>query len=191
MSCGSNFETSNCVCDTLLAIVEAQEKVSPDAPASTCTTSCNRSIRELLGGVHHHNGSPFNTIPVILTCKSTCLPYLGFGFRREPECHGSNQSHLVSFETIVFRVVDVDEETCCAVLELLTTACLIEDRDELAEIDSLVGKIQLITADIEEPFLSTGICITTDLSCFCSVTCLPATTVIAADPVTTHDESHD
>ncbi|WP_051348538.1 CotY/CotZ family spore coat protein [Peribacillus kribbensis] len=195
MSCGSNFETSNCVCETLLAIAEAQEQVNPDhhhpGSPSTCTTSCNRSIRELLGGVsgHHGNGnvSPFNTIPVILTSKSTALPYLGLGFRRETS-YGSHHSNLVLFETIVFRVVDVCPDTCCATLELLTTECLIDIRDDLADLDSLVAKIQTIAAAIDEPFLSTGICITVDLDCFCAVACLPATTVIAADHVTKHHD---
>ncbi|PLT28504.1 CotY/CotZ family spore coat protein [Peribacillus deserti] len=191
MSCGSNFETTNCVCDTLLAIVEAQDQVNPEAVA-TCTTSCNKSIIELLGGGARNGASAFNTIPVMITSKSTGLPFLGIGFRREPKFKGSHYTQLVSFETTVFRAVDVDAGNCCAVLELLTTPCLIDDRKHLAKKDSLVGKIQTIVGDIDEPLLSTGICITVDLSCFCSVTCLPATTVIKADAITTeHHHDHD
>ncbi|MBM7693007.1 spore coat protein Z [Peribacillus deserti] len=190
MSCGSNFETSNCVCDTLLAIVEAQDQVNPETEAN-CSTSCNKSIIELLGGGKIGGGSPFNTIPVMITSKSTGLPFVGIGFRREPKHKGTPYTQLVPFETTVFKAVDVDAENCCAVLEILTTPCLIEDRKHLAKENTLVGKVQTIVGDIDEPLLSTGICITVDLSCFCSVTCLPATTVIKADAMTTEDHDHD
>ena len=158
MGCGSEFYTSNCVCDTLLAIVEAQEKVSP---AAACTNSCSTAIQELVNGVV--NGVA-DTIPVMLYCKGTCAPFVGQGLARDIV---GGVLDTTPFEPVcgcIFRVVDVDPETCCAVLEILTFAG--------AECPPAVGTTCLTGIDLATELLTTDVCITVDLNCFCGVTCI-------------------
>ncbi|WAA13081.1 CotY/CotZ family spore coat protein [Fervidibacillus halotolerans] len=138
---------TNCVCDTLLSIVEAQDQVEND-----CQFSCDTAIQELVGGA----SSPYNTIPVMLTCKGTCELFVGHGVRRSDE----TDTELDVINSIVFRVNDVDPETCCATLELLQEADTRNRGDLLKKIEH---------ADLE----ATNVCITVDLKCFCAVTCLP------------------
>ncbi|MDQ0413591.1 CotY/CotZ family spore coat protein [Mesobacillus stamsii] len=149
MSCGSEYYTSNCVCDTLLAIVEAQEKVSP---SSGCTDSCATAIQELLNGVV--NGTA-DTIPVILYCKGTCAPFEGLGVART----GVVGTPFAPVSGYIFRVVEVDPETCCAVLEIL------EDGTPL-------GGTPLSGLATATALVRTEVCITVDLNCFCGVSCL-------------------
>ena len=72
MSCGSEYETQNCITDTLLAIVDAQDKVAPCKKEDE--TGCDRAINELKGG---HKKSDFNTIPIILQLKCSGKPFKG------------------------------------------------------------------------------------------------------------------
>ncbi|RDU35595.1 hypothetical protein DRW41_17845 [Neobacillus piezotolerans] len=166
MSCGSEFFTSNCVCDTLLAIVEAQDKINPIT--DECEFGCSRAIQELVGGV---NTSGADTIPVILICKSTCSPFQAVGVRRD------THSHHTPFEVVcgcVFRVVDVDPETCCATLEILgikkeggnTDFTLCED----AKHNSGFGCVENLNN--AKALVRSGVCITVDLNCFCGVSCI-------------------
>lgn len=145
MGCDSE-KMSNCVCDTLLSIVEAQDQVENDC------NGCNTAIRELVGGAQ----TPFNTIPVLLTCKGDCDLFVGHGVRRDE----NTTTELEVIHSIVFRVNDVDPETCCASLELLQEADTKNKGDLLDMIE---------THDFE----STNVCITVDLNCFCAVSCLP------------------
>lgn len=165
MSCGKDFHTNNCVCDTLLAIVEAQEKVSPTA--DDCAFSCNTAIRELVAGVT----TPANTIPVILTCKNSCLPFVGVGVGRR-----TTGTPLRPFDVtlgVVFRVVDVDPDTCCATLEILDPEP--SEGNPIANCDDPCFFLnQLNNAQRLE---STGVCITVDLDCFCAVACIFPITV--------------
>jgi spore coat protein Z len=141
----------NCVCNVLLDIVEAQNEVED----SGCDTSCNRAIQEL---VHGTKSSPFNTIPVILFCKGTCSPFVGVGVKRS----GLHEKVNVGV-SVVFRVVDVDPNTCCAILELLQFEDPKKDAEDLLE-------------DLDKdpkPFENTNVCITADLNNFSAVTCLP------------------
>ncbi|CAM3664890.1 CotY/CotZ family spore coat protein [Mesobacillus zeae] len=167
MSCNSECFTNNCVCDTLLAIVEAQDKV--DGPTG-CTFSCDNAINELVGGVA--NGG-FNTIPIILTCKNTCLPFVGVGGLIDPNPTPPVSGRVFEFPVSpIFRVNDVDPETCCATLELLSTEDPIVvspsfNPDPFEILNDLTGEV------LED----TGSCITVDLNCFCAVTCLSPITV--------------
>lgn len=157
MSCGKDYYTSSCVCDTLAAIADAQDSV--DNNNGNCTTSCNRSIQELLGEV-----SPFstgnNTIPVTLTCKSTCAPFIGLA----AQPLNGTRNFVVSG---VFRVNEVDVETCCATLELLSPVDLDPAQNQFDN-----PALVLASAEQEGNLVSSGLCITVDLSCFCGVTCL-------------------
>lgn len=146
MGCKSKKDMSNCVCDTLLSIVEAQDQVE-----NGCQFSCSSAIQELMGG----NVSPNNTIPIMLTCSGTCDLFVGSGVRRNGTATG-----LDVINSIVFRVNDVDPETCCATLELLQEANTKNKSDLLDKIEST-------------PLEATNVCITVDLDCFCAVTCLP------------------
>lgn len=158
MGCGSEFYTSNCVCDTLLAIVEAQEKVNP---VTGCTNSCSTAIQELVNGVV--NGVA-DTIPVMLYCKGTCAPFVGQGVARNIVSGVLQTSPFLPVSGCIFRVVDVDPETCCAVLEILTFNgnydVAYEDYSCLSGLDQAT---ELVTTDV---------CITVDLNCFCGVTCI-------------------
>ncbi|MFS8652535.1 MAG: CotY/CotZ family spore coat protein [Caldibacillus sp.] len=148
MGSGKNNKDMNCVCDTLLAIVEAQDQVK-----STCPNSCDAAIQELVGGTT----SPNNTIPVMLTNAGNSDLFIGSGVRRNK---ANPNTGLEVINAIVFKVKDVDPETCCATLELLQEG---ENRD----VQELLDMIEDTELD------STDVCITVDLDCFCSVTCLP------------------
>jgi hypothetical protein len=158
MGCGSEFYTSNCVCDTLLAIVEAQEKVNPN---TGCTNSCNTAIQELVNGVVT---GVADTIPVILFCKGTCEPFVGQGVARNVVSGVLQPSPFLPVSGCIFRVVDVDPETCCAVLEILTfDGCQEMGRHKGSCLAGLEAATELIPSDV---------CITVDLNCFCGVSCI-------------------
>ncbi|OCA84240.1 hypothetical protein A8F94_16115 [Bacillus sp. FJAT-27225] len=163
MSCGSEFFTSNCVCDTLLAIVKAQEKVSPIMEDNDCEFGCERAIQELVGGVQ--NNAPMNdTIPVILICKSTCEPFKGVGVKRS----GNQHKPFKVVTGCIFRVVDVDPETCCATLEIL-----VKDGSHGSGSGDSEDTFDCVK-DLEKAheLKPTGVCITIDLNCFCGVSCI-------------------
>ena len=159
MSCGSEYETQNCITDTLLAIVYAQDKVAPCKKEDE--TGCDRAINELKGG---HTKSDYNTIPIILQLKCSGKPFLGQSGVRE-KGHSSKISIVCSS---IFRVVDVDSENHCASLELLDTQSK-SGSDSTSSFD--------LCGDHIKGFTSTGAFITVDLSSFASVSCLPPITL--------------
>ncbi|WP_316571679.1 CotY/CotZ family spore coat protein [Neobacillus sp. YIM B06451] len=167
MSCGSDFFTSNCVCDTLLAIVEAQDKINPIT--DECSFGCSRAIQELVGGT---TATGNDTIPVILICKSTCAPFQATGVRRD------TQSPQTPFEVVcgcVFRVIDVDPETCCATLEILGIRT---GQGSNADFTLCEGPNQnngfgcVENLNNATALVRSGVCITVDLNCFCGVSCI-------------------
>ncbi len=170
---------NNCVCDILLDIVEEQEKVNNYT--GQCASGCATSLSELCGDMA---GNRPTTIPVSLICKDGCSFFIGAGVRRNP----NNPNDLLAFESIAFRVVDVDPETCCAVLELLqpiSPEALIPSggSNPAAVTDDYKRQVllRMLTADPDFPggghgYSHTGVCITVDLNCFCGVHCHPATT---------------
>lgn len=163
MVCGSNrkgYSDDNCVCTVLRAIADAQDQVSP--VTGGCDVSCERSIQELLNGVSPTTTSP-NTIPVILYCG--CDPFLGTGVIVVTP-GGSTNQHFDCVQTFVFRVNAVDDN-CCATLELL----------EVKGCPSPDNPCDQFNGAKPGDITRTGICITADLSCFCSVTCLEPITL--------------
>lgn len=159
--------TNNCVCDILLDIVEEQEKVSP---TSGCLSSCDVSLRELRGkGL---SPTKYTTIPVSLICSSTCDYFIGMGVRRSLAT-GAAPTAREQFESVVFNVVDVDPETCCATLELLQPhdVSVPSPDPNLTKAQYLLGLL-----DDETSYRHTGICITVNLDCFCGVVCHPPVT---------------
>ncbi|ALC91834.1 hypothetical protein AM500_20115 [Bacillus sp. FJAT-18017] len=164
MSCGSEFFTSNCVCDTLLAIVKAQDKVNPIREDDDCEFGCERAIHELVEGVQNNMN---DTIPVILVCKSTCEPFKAVGVKRS----GSNSHPFEVVTGCVFRVVDVDPDTCCATLEILKKVKSSGGSGSKHEHDDDTFDC---VKDLEKAhkLKRTGVCITIDLNCFCGVSCV-------------------
>ncbi|MGR9050814.1 CotY/CotZ family spore coat protein [Halobacillus faecis] len=163
MSCGKRFDSGSCVIDILKDIVDAQNDVMHD-----CTTSCERSIADLLGDTG--GGSGFDTVPVILYCKDGCTPFKGYGSKRS----GDDCKVKGSF---FFRVKSVDDDGC-AILELLFAD---RWRDDDEDDDEVEGSRRHRNFDPKSPadqsckdLRASGICITVDLNCFCHVTCLPA-----------------
>ncbi|WP_096155106.1 MULTISPECIES: CotY/CotZ family spore coat protein [Bacillus] len=166
MSCGKDFNTGSCVCDILAAIAAEQS----DNVGDCCESSCERSLRELVGGART-NG--FNTIPVQLICttantrpgasaQDTCgTVFQATGYRRR------SATLLESATSTFFRVKSVDNNGC-AVLELL---CGVENPKGKGK-----GCPSSDTIDIED-FERTGICITIDCTCFCGIVCLPAVNI--------------
>lgn len=153
--------TDSCVCDILLDIVEKQDKVSP----ASCASGCRTALHELCGQVQ---GAMYTTIPVSLICRSTCDYFIGMGVRRAPD----TPTTRVAWESVVFRVIDVDPETCCATLELLQAYSVTNPvPDGQTKAQYLFSQI---TSDAD--YIHTGICITVDLDCFCGVECHPPVT---------------
>lgn len=147
MGCGENYNTGSCVANVLRDIARAQT----DVVENCCDTSCERAISDLLGETEVRNG--LNTIPVLLYCSDGCKPFKGFG------AHAKNIGKVMG--SYYFRVKSVDDNNC-AVLELL--------RDPNDGNMCPNGPCDQMTKRL----LTTGICITVDLNCFCHVTCLPA-----------------
>ncbi|WP_455662933.1 CotY/CotZ family spore coat protein [Pradoshia sp.] len=161
MSCGSEYETQNCITDTLLAIVEAQDKVEPCKDEET---GCERAIKELKSG---NTKSLFNTIPIILQLKCSGKPFVGHSGVREK---GSSKFSIVC--SSIFRVIDVDPENNCASLELLRSN---SKMPYVTETDSTSTSS---LCDMHNKGLTgTEAFITVDLSSFASVSCLPPVTL--------------
>ncbi|MGM9923941.1 MAG: CotY/CotZ family spore coat protein [Bacillus sp. (in: firmicutes)] len=174
MSCGQNEYSNDCVCSTLLSVAEAQERVEED-----CRTGCMQSIDELKGRLRIRS---FDTIPVLISTE--CNPFSAAGALRS----NSGERIFNVVRSFLFRVNYVDEDTCCATLELLRPVTLHhyhdEDSRDETEDDSRDHHHHHDQCDTPyDEFLQalnnakkivrTGICVTVDLKTIASVTCLP------------------
>ncbi|WP_458414285.1 CotY/CotZ family spore coat protein [Schinkia sp. CFF1] len=170
MSCGKGNQrpgmTSNCVCDVVRAIAEAQNEVIENV----CDVSCERSIESLLDPAAAND---LNTVPFILYGQDL-MPFKGFGIDFLRNKNNQNNVQFECIESFIFRVKTVDED-CCAVIELLAFGQNQgggggnnnkNNQDE--------NPCNQINGQKLEDLVGTGICITVDLSCFCAITCLPA-----------------
>ncbi|QGH35603.1 spore coat protein [Gracilibacillus salitolerans] len=144
---------SDCVCEVVRAINDAQDNVVE----MECDVSCARSIQDLVSPVR---GNGLDTVPFILYDKKG-KPFKGFGAE-------VSDGRFECFSSFIFRVTEVDDEDCCAVLELL-----VFDNDDTTCGDPCEQLDNEKVSDLER----TGICITVDLNCFCAITCLPAVSV--------------
>ncbi|ASF41015.1 spore coat protein [Halobacillus halophilus] len=155
----------NCVADVLEAILAAQKKADKD---NGCHTSCKQSIEDLLG---EEKKVKKNTIPFILYCG--CDPYKGTGVTTY-HCH-SKKTKFKCVNSFIFKVKDIEKE--CAVLELLVFKSDLKHSNDHGEKchskDDHSACSQIDHKELDD-LIGTGICITVDLSCFCSITCLPA-----------------
>lgn len=147
-----------CVIDVVRTIAEHQDNVSNDH----CDISCAKSIRDL---VKPAANTGLDTVPFILYTKKG-QPFKGIGAEVYSAGGTSKFSCVTSF---IFRVSEVDEDSDCAVLELLQF-----DNDDSA------GKSVCHQIDNQpvEDLERTKICITVDLSCFCAITCLPPVSIL-------------
>jgi len=149
----------NCVEDVLEGILKAQKKVKKN---DCCKSSCQHSINDLL---HEEKKPKKDTIPFILYCD--CKPFKGSGVTKY-RCH-SKHSKFKCVETFLFKVKELDKD--CAVLELLTFK---DDHKHQCKDKKMHSPCDQIDHQKVEDLMSTGICITVDLSCFCAISCLPA-----------------
>lgn len=168
MSCGKGNHhtgaiTSNCVCDVVRAIAEAQNEVVENV----CDVSCERSIESLLDPAAAND---LNTVPFILYGKDL-QPFKGFGIDFRRNKNNNNEQKFECIESFIFRVKTVDED-CCAVIELLAFGE--DDGKGGGNKNQEDTPCNQIDGQKLEDLVGTGICITVDLSCFCAITCLPA-----------------
>ncbi len=177
MSCGKgnhhHGDTSNCVCDVVRAIADAQNEVVENV----CDVSCERSIESLLDPAAAND---LNTVPFILY-GNDLNPFKAFGIDFKRNKNNMNNPQFECVESFVFRVKTVDED-CCAVIELLAFGADgnqggggggggNKNKDGDNPCDQVDGQKL-------EDLVATGICITVDLSCFCAITCLPAVSLM-------------
>ncbi|RFU69226.1 spore coat protein [Peribacillus saganii] len=167
MGCGHDKDTKNCVCDTLAAVAAAQDMVDNN---NGCDASCEIAIGELKGEVLGAT-TLFDTIPLLLTCG--CEPFSATGALRNV-MDNQNQPLYDVFQSFLFRVNEVDTDTCCATLELLSIengnggGGNQQNNAKFLEFEDFFKNLQRATTIVR-----TRICITVDLNCFCAVTCLP------------------
>ena len=139
MGCGSDFETSNCICDTLLAIAEAQDLVNPEEESHA--KGCERAINELSKGQIIEEFR-YNTIPIMLTVFNTGKLFEGHGSTRV-------NGNCYFVESKIFRIDNVDSDTCCATLELLRKKTKKDSHQDDHCFDELEGTDVYITVDLE------------------------------------------
>lgn len=187
---------SHCVIDVVKGIVKAQHKVA-EASEDTCTTSCDRSIADLLSPARENgNRSRHNTIPFMLFCKSSCKPFVGSGVLRSDE-------RFRCIESPVFRAKGfVGRSETCVRLELLTPVrsrgssggshgqTKDGDANDLGGQRDKHGHEQgcdcgcgsrsacdFFPSSGVRSFRATGICLTIDLHAFFGITCLDPITI--------------
>ncbi|WP_232824250.1 CotY/CotZ family spore coat protein [Paraliobacillus zengyii] len=181
MSTNLNTEFDQCVCDIVQQIVDAQDEVANNN--NHCVTSCEQSIQQLLSPQTQTVNGTNTTIPFILYCQD-CKPFIGNGVFQD-ELGKSGNTYFGCVETPIFRAKKfVEGSECCVKLELLlpvtaggSTPCP-GGRDVC---DYFPGN------SIKD-FQSTGICITVDLNCFCSITCLDPITPLPVSSFTMHEK---
>ncbi|MGI8317197.1 CotY/CotZ family spore coat protein [Halobacillus mangrovi] len=160
MSCKN--KKSNCVCEKVREIAAAQDEVAND---HCCDISCEKSLRDLLSPAGNGNGN--DTIPFMLLCGcdnalAGLLPYIGWGVRNvDTSCFGPIPSPF--FRVKKFK----DDDSCCAILELLYPSLCDETPDSLLDLIEFDG------------WFATGACLEVDLRNFTGITCFPPTTVMS------------
>lgn len=161
----STLKLEDCVCDVVQQIVAAQDAVIDN---DCCTTSCERSIQQLLSP----QVTPVTntTIPFILYCKD-CEPFIGSGVFEE-QLGATPNTFFDCVETPIFRAKQfVEGSECCVQLELLlpvTEGGVAPGPTN----DSVSDVCRFFPGNSIRDFRATGICLTVDLNCFCSIACL-------------------
>lgn len=156
---------SDCVCHVVRRIVHAQNEARDDG----CSSSCDRSIRQLQGSSLDRNNT---TIPFMLYCSGSCEPFVGSGmFKASP-----NKRHRDFFgfvESPVFRATQfVKNSDCCVHLELLLP---VSDGCEVKPCNTggFYGARRFFPENTPvTDFIATGVCLTVDLNDFVGISCL-------------------
>ena len=144
-------DEKHCICSIVKKIHKAQEEIE----ACQCRVSCERSIDQLL----LKNDCPSaNTIPFTLDCG--CDLFIG-----KAAIYDKN-GNFSFISSPFFKVKKVDHH-CCAVLELLLPTCNGEPHNP----PNCSNHNPYLGCEFDG-FIGTGACITVDLSCFCSISCL-------------------
>ncbi|SDI54004.1 CotY/CotZ family spore coat protein [Natribacillus halophilus] len=149
MSCGcKDYASGHCVCDAVLSIKEAQDAV--DKKFDDCVNSC---FTNLLGP--KRPGKVQDTIPFMLKDKKSNLFWATGGLTAD---------YNDVFETVFFRVENVDEKTCCATLSLLRPIKDIKFTHNCCVDPTSLSDVYCLE--------KTHFCIEVDLNCFCAIQCL-------------------
>lgn len=189
----SNSHSGQCVKEVVRGIVRAQRKVAEaEVDNGSCTTSCERSIDELLSPTVERPSRPrHNTIPFMLYCKNSCKPFMGSGLIK------TENGFYNCVESPVFRVKKfVGGSESCVIIELLEpTRRSRSNNDNISSNEGNVqqashvhggqqgcncgcgGSVCQVLGTGIRSFRATGICITIDLNCFCGISCLDPITI--------------
>lgn len=173
----------DCVCDVVRDIVAAQDAVITNDHC--CSTSCEQSIEQLLSPQAEANGN--TTIPFILYCKD-CTPFIGSGVF-QGQLGQSGNTFFGCVETPIFRAKKfVEGSDCCVKLELLLPVT--EGGSTPGQTDRVVSDVcRFFPGRSIRDFQATGICLTVDLNCFCSIACLDPITPIPASQFSMEEEA--
>ncbi|SEI02657.1 spore coat protein Z [Halobacillus karajensis] len=173
-SCHSKGK-GNCVREVLDEIIKAQDEVA--SRDNCCDVSCERSIRELLSPTGNGNGNGPTIVPFILYCKD-CKPFIGSSVVRRQLGMSPNFA-LECLESPIFKAKKfVDGKKDCVKLELLIPVT--QGGSQPGPSGKRNRVCDYFPGGSVRNLRSTGVCITVDLDCFCSITCLEPTTPLMA-----------
>lgn len=171
--------SGSCVCNKVRDIVAAQDEVAGNNDGRSCSTSCDRSVADLLSPPGNGNRNRNTAIPFALYCKGACGPFVGSGVYQASA--GANGSYFGCAESPIFRARSfVEGSDCCVTLELLLPATA--DGTTPGPVgDGQSALCPFFPGTAITDFQATGICITVDLHNFHSITCLDPVRPLPAD----------
>ena len=106
----------------------------------------------------------YNTVPLMLVCKSNCNYFIGSGVFVDP-----TTNIFKCFETPVFRVAKIDQEKNIAILELLQPQTSDGDTSPFS---CKNGVCKFFSSNSISKIIRTGTCIKVNIDCFCGIECL-------------------
>lgn len=168
-------DIKHCICHTVKKIIDAQNRVNN---VDGCATSCEQSIKQILSPIkdrkHKHT-----TIPFILFNKDS-TPFIAQSIFKQDDIDCPDESFFQCLTTPILRAKKLSHSNpCCVVVELLRPVNkegipVTEYGANLADFFCTHKKCRIIN------FQETGICLTLDLNCFCSIQCLEPITPLPA-----------
>lgn len=185
--------SGNCVKGTVHQIIRAQRKAA-ERDTTTCLTSCERSIDDLLSPTEDRKKPKHTTIPFMLICKDGCKNFIGSGVVKKETL---GREYFECVESPIFKVRGfVRGSDNCVKLELLLPIKSLLPPRTTAEEETELKNHESTSCNASTPstpcspcnyfattglkkvygFKETGVCITVDLNSFSGITCL--------DPIT-------
>jgi len=155
-TCETKDNRKSCVRDVLKAILHAQKEIEKQKMEHR--SSCKSCFDDLFA--EKKKEIKKNTIPFILYGEDY-KPFKAIGVK-EYTCQQTKQTKLSCLSSYIFKIKELDGN--CAVLELLVFKNDHRTQNVCCQINHMETK----------DLVSTGICMTVDLSCFFAVSCLPA-----------------